>query len=669
MVGTRRRARRSEEGAVAVMVALSLTALLVVAGLVVNLGQARVEKTTNRTYSDGAASAGIRGLDVAGDGTSKPWAGVCQALAYLQASNPSFSGMSPSWRNGNGTAIATDPCAAGSPLLNTPCVDAPAANYLTSWASYRGISASGLITVDINSGYAMPDPNFPTDTSADNSATGGCDQLAVIIHQSESAGLANAGNPPPSALVTVVRSVARMTAASGGNASAALLILERTDCTAISVNSNNTFIQVKGFGAMPGVIHSDSNGSGPACLPVNPAILGKFAGPPGISARQSETGSPLLPGLITTVAGSGASGAVSANATDGATKVCAELATPTSPSSSPPTVCGPATGRALVGRGVVDRRYNNTNTTGVKLAMSTAATEYNKVPTGKAPNEVLTGYTVVGGTKTDCQNVANPSYAQGGAIFVDCPNGVTYNDFTFTNATSVVFNGDVSVGSGNTLSMPNVTRVYVKGSTATNGGLISSGTLNLNLGSSATCASRTTATNAQIVVGNGRFSGGAQSAFHLCQTTVLLTNDQTPTACPVPSAPVAGTGQAPYDNACGGYVDVNAGGAMDWTAPNKYGANPGQAAWDNLEDLALWTEASHVSSIGGGASMDITGVFFLPNANPFIISGHGNQSIAANAQFVARKLSVQGQGTLYMRPNPDDSFTLPVISDSYSLVR
>jgi hypothetical protein len=109
---------------------------------------------------------------------------------------------------------------------------------------------------------------------------------------------------------------------------------------------------------------------------------------------------------------------------------------------------------------------------------------------------------------------------------------------------------------------------------------------------------------------------------------------------------------------------------MDWTAPNHVGAgavlNPD---WYNLEDLALWTEASHVSSIGGGASMNITGVFFLPNANPFIISGHGNQTIAANAQFVARKLSVQGQGTLYMRPDPNDSFTLPLFSATFNLVR
>jgi hypothetical protein len=217
--------------------------------------------------------------------------------------------------------------------------------------------------------------------------------------------------------------------------------------------------------------------------------------------------------------------------------------------------------------------------------------------------------------------------------------------------------------------MPNVTRLYVKGSTATNGGISSSGTLNVNLGTSATCAGRTSAASAQIVVGTGSFTGGAQSTFHLCQTTVLMANEQTSLSCPVPTPPVVGAGAAPYDNTCNGYADVNAGGAMDWTAPNHVSSGATQTDWNNLEDLALWTEASHVSSIGGGASMNLTGVFFLPNANPFIISGHGNQTIAANAQFVARKLQVKGQGTLYMRPDPNDSFTLPIVSTTFSLVR
>jgi hypothetical protein len=215
-----------------------------------------------------------------------------------------------------------------------------------------------------------------------------------------------------------------------------------------------------------------------------------------------------------------------------------------------------------------------------------------------------------------------------------------------------------------------VSKLYIKGSTTTGGGLSSSGTLNVNTGGSATCASRAAAASARIVVGTGAFTGGAQSAFHLCQTTVLMANEQTLASCPIPTSPVVGPGPAPADNSCNGYVDVNAGGAMDWTAPNRLPTTPALPVdWDQLEDLALWTEASHVSSIGGGASMDITGVFFLPNANPFIISGHGNQTIAANAQFVARKLQVQGQGTLYMRPDPNDSFTLALTTATFSLVR
>jgi hypothetical protein len=649
--GSWRRRRVDESGVVAVMVALSLVALLVVTALVANRGLAREHKVANKSYTDASAAAGIRNLDP-GDGLSRPWVGVCAAVAYLRVNDPQLAAMSSSWHTGAGVIVGLDPCATGSLLLSAICTN----NSPSTWGWYTG--TAGDLTVDVKSGYATPDPAFDAAGSGDNSATGGCDQLAVIIHQTEAPGLgkvaAGSGN-----IVTAVRSVARMTAASGGNASAALLILERTNCPAISVNSNNTFIEVKGFGAAPGVIHSDSNGTGPACLPTNPAIYGKFAGPPGISARQSETGSPLLPGLITTVAGSGAAGAVPANASDGPTKVCAENATPVAPSTSPPTSCAAAGGRALVGRGVVDRRYNSANNVGVQGAMAAAYTQFTMTPA----QATTAGYTVYSGS---CNNIAQVFTAA--KMYFDCAGGATFKTSSFTNTTQIVFNGDVKLNSTNSLSMPNVTKLYIKGSTG--GGLQSMGTFNFNLGGSATCASRTAAPNAQIVVGTGSFIGGAQSTFHLCQTTVLMYNQQTWASCPVPNAPVSGTGAAPYDNSCGGYVNVNAGGAMDWSAPNKFSCLLNcQSQWDGLEDLALWTEASPQSSIGGGASMDITGVFFLPNANPFVISGHGNQTIAANAQFVARKLQVQGQGTLYMRPNPSDSFTLPLISNVYNLVR
>jgi Flp pilus assembly protein TadG len=661
LVGHRR--NRGERGAVAIMVALSMTVLLVSAAFVLDLGLARTDKLTNRTYTDAAAASGIRSLDT-GDGIAKPFRAACAALSYLEVSDPSNLGsLVSSWMTGDGAALA-DPCGAGSALLDAPCVP----NTLSSWAWYHGTAATSsgkVLTIDIKTGYTTPDPAFDAIGSGDNGlpAQGGCDQLAVIMQENTKPGLGKIASS--SDLVTRVRTVARMTASSGGDASAALLILERTDCPAISVNSVNTFIQVLGFGDKPGVIHSDSLGNGPNCV-INKVMVGKFADPPGISAHQSETGDPRLPGMITTVAGSGAAGAVPANATDGASKVCAETALPVVPPKvppfppDPPTSCGAAAGRALVGRGPVDRRYNNSLIGGVRPAMSTASSQYNLSPAAA----VIAGYTVLPG---GCNNIAGTSALV--KVYVNCPSGATFKTFTFTNATTIVFNGDLKLSSTNTLSMRNVTRLYVKGSTATNGGISSQGTLTVNLGSSSDCSTRTAAASAQIVVGTGSFTGGAQSTFHICQTTVLMANEQTSLSCPVPTPPVAGVGTAPYDNTCNGYADVNAGGAMDWTAPDHVSSGATQSDWDNLEDLALWTEASHVSSIGGGASMNITGVFFLPNANPFIISGHGNQTIAANAQFVARKLQVKGQGTLYMRPDPNDSFTLPVVSTTFSLVR
>lgn len=645
------------------MVAVSMTALLVVAGMVFDFGLARADRLTNKGYTDSAAAAGVRSLD-GGDGTERPFRGACTALSYLQVSDPEVATMAGTWTYGSGSSVSGNPCVTGSALQNAGCVP----NNSATWAVYHGAvttSSGKNLTVDIKTGYTTPDPAFDPIGSGDNgtSPQGGCDQLAVIIQEANQPGLGRIATS--SDIVTKVRSVGRLTMSSGGEASAALLILERHDCPAVSLNSTNTFIEVKGFGAAPGVVHSDSDGSGVGCG-AGQALQGKFASPPGISSRQSETGTPRLPGLITTVAASGTVGAVPANSTDGATKVCAEAASPVTSSSVPPTSCAAAGGRALVGRGPVDRRYNISTGSGVQLAMSTAKAEYSKVPSASG---VLTGYTVVGGSAKNCQNVTNTNYTQTGAIFVDCPGGVNYKDFTFVNATTVVFNGDVSVNATQTLSMPNVTRLYIMGSTATGGGLASSGTLAVNSGGATSCASRTTPGSAQIVVGTGSFSGGAQSSFELCQTTVLMANDQTSVACPVPTPPVVGVGFAPADNSCGGYVNVNAGGAMDWTAPNHVAAGATQTDWNNLEDLALWTEASHVSSIGGGASMNITGVFFLPNANPFIISGHGNQTIAANAQFVARKLQVQGQGTLYMRPDPNDSFTLPVFVATFNLVR
>jgi hypothetical protein len=113
---------------------------------------------------------------------------------------------------------------------------------------------------------------------------------------------------------------------------------------------------------------------------------------------------------------------------------------------------------------------------------------------------------------------------------------------------------------------------------------------------------------------------------------------------------------------------------MEWSAPNLVSSGATQTDWNALEDLTTWTETSgdgqvsNANKIGGGGQMYISGVFFLPNANPFIISGGGLQNNGANAQFIARRLEANGSGTLYLKPNINDSITVPA-APSTSLVR
>lgn len=663
----RHRQRHAEQGAVAVIVAFSMTALLVVAGIVLDFGLARSNKLANKGYADSAAVAGIRATDL-GDGLSRPFNGVCTALAYLKVNNEAeLAGMTGSWTTGAGVSLL-DPCT-NPVLLSAPCIP----NEFSSWAWFTGTAAGGRISVEIKSGYTTPDPAFDTSGSADNgaSAQGGCDQLAVIIEEREEPGLGRIASSDD--IVTTVRSVARSMPSPDPPVPPALLLLERQSCSALAVNSSNTKIKVLGNGIAPGVIHADSLGNG-VCTSGAKVLYGKFPG--GVVALAAETGG--LPGFISTTALSGLNGAIPANASDGASNVCAAQAS---------GICGEATARSLVGRGKVDQRY----LVGVRAAISAAQTEYSRSATNAAEAPPLGGgYTVIPASPSGCNNMvvsatSLPAAYAATKVFVNCSGGVTFNSSTFPAATDVVFNGKVDVKSGQTLSLPNAERIYVKGASKS-AGVSAQGNLFINQGVVASgtenCGTRTAAPRARLVIGNGAFIGGAQSEFHLCNTTVLMaansgasalsgtppTDGSASTYCPLPTPPVVGTGIPPYQNSCGGYINVGAGANMDWTAPNLKTGGGVQADWDQLEDLALWTETSAGNGMGGSGTLNVSGVFFLPNADPFTIGGGSAQSNGANAQFVSRRLEVQGNGILLMRPNPDDAVTIP-LPPSFGLAR
>ena len=134
-------------------------------------------------------------------------------------------------------------------------------------------------------------------------------------------------------------------------------------------------------------------------------------------------------------------------------------------------------------------------------------------------------------------------------------------------------------------------------------------------------------------------------------------------------------GTPPTINSCNSFIDIN-GGQLDWTAPDEKGGDPAdpadQADWDLLEDLALWTEAEDTAAstqhrILGGGGMRLAGVFMIPNGNEVTIGGTGDQYVE-NSQYVARRLTVAGTGTMTMKPDPADSFVVPIIG-GFQLVR
>jgi hypothetical protein len=106
-----------------------------------------------------------------------------------------------------------------------------------------------------------------------------------------------------------------------------------------------------------------------------------------------------------------------------------------------------------------------------------------------------------------------------------------------------------------------------------------------------------------------------------------------------------------------GFVDLRAGdGGLVWNAPEG----------GDFEDLALWSESSHQHWIGGQAGNNLTGTFFTPMAEPFVLTGQAGQ-FQFNAQFITRRLEVTGQGEVKMTPDPEK--TTPIPARAVKLIR
>ncbi|HWI05872.1 MAG TPA: hypothetical protein VNT52_18840, partial [Acidimicrobiales bacterium] len=215
-------------------------------------------------------------------------------------------------------------------------------------------------------------------------------------------------------------------------------------------------------------------------------------------------------------------------------------------------------------------------------------------------------------------------------------------------------------------------KVYVGGTDAGNKiglELTGSGTLNMNTGGAIACSGRAGTDIAnRLVVGKGSLRVGAGFTVRLCHTFTYLASgyDKVPAA----------DGTVPcLTTACGNYsgtISISSGANVDMSAPNQItGRLPSAAELANtnpFEDLVMWTEAGgNSNTMAGGASTNLTGVFFLPNAKDFNLTGGGSLPIRLSAQFVSTTLKVTGNATINLVPNPEDS--IPVTIYTTLLVR
>jgi hypothetical protein len=655
---TIRRRLEDERGVSMVLFALLLVVLLGISGLVVDFGLVRANRQRNKSAADVAVTAGLQALNY--NGVVAPFRGACAAIDYLRANHSELSTLTSStgiWTNGSSATIpGGDPCQAGPPASTAytnyytdPCIPGSGVRNSYAWFS----ATVGSVDVKVQAGYDQTDfAGFSDEvghTDYGDPDQDGCDNLAVIITEREQAGFGRVLGTGQ--LGSTTRSVGRVDIGMTSETAIGLLLLERSDCGAVDIGSSTSRATVLGSGTQPGLIHADSVGD-TDCSAMS-VLNGQYS-TPGIMAGRSPDGT--LPGQVTTTGLLGSTTqqnrAISGwtpSSASAPTQVVPQNTSPASPTAPVPY------GRDQVGRIAVDTKYRTAvadlRSQAVNyFAMSSAPTNWRTVGCTPSPED-LADTTSLG-------------------IWVDCTSFGPAGTNRFDNK-NFVFTGNINLtGSNRLLQFPNAEAIFVKG-TAGGGGSgvgISSGGiggLTVNTGTSLDCDARRLNAPAQettFVIGSNGLD--VSSEMKMCQTFVFLMDGDR----------IYNAGEAPSNNSFNGRVNVNGGGGLEWTAPNRYDLRPtaAQLALEPYEDLALWTETSaHGGTshlITGGGLMQLEGVFFAPNANAFRFSGSGDGNITANAQFIVRKLDVTGGAQLTLTANPENSVLTPTVS-GYRLVR
>jgi hypothetical protein len=696
-----RRLRADQVGAVVVLYAMMLTTLLGVTALVLDLSQVRAERQLDKSMADMAVRAGLGVLQVG------PWTGICRAEQYILTNSTMFHSWdtnSEQWLELPSvvTALTSSPCVQSpGTLLQNICLPYGTLGN-TSWGRIVATADGGRFTVEIDAGYSMPDPRFPEDqTISDNGnpIMGGCDNLAVIITERVPTLFSGVLGMQP--ITTTIRSVGRVSELTDGQYNPAVLLLEPHGCNVLSVSGNGTRLIAQPFGDHPGIIQIDSADDQGGCAS-NQAVLNgqSTSGGPSIQVCSATSGIAPLP------APSPGCNAATLSVTETAAipsrvgiyalnwqHPAGDYVTSAYPGTYGDT---PAVRSAQAGRGPVDAIYrlsvqslDQVANAAINGNVQSSGAHY---PPGCSSINTLTktclsssGVTWGYLNQSDCNSLASvatlyPTLFALSDIFFDCNLGVASNNspvggllLTGLNST-VVVSGSVSVSSMFSISDPR--NVYIGGTNSGSAiGLDLRNGSNFNLDNpvpgTACPPSAGIPKYTSMVVGEGAFDMTSGAIDHLCQTFVYMANgfNTVPTSDGTGPCPCSGSGYGNYT----GYISVASGSQVDWTAPNLIvGRRPTSqelATITPFEDLAAWTEAggNAKSGINGGGNSQMTGVFFLPNANSFALAGNSGANVYLSAQFIAQTMSVTGGAVINVTLNPFDS--VPYVIYQLVLVR
>jgi len=179
-----------------------------------------------------------------------------------------------------------------------------------------------------------------------------------------------------------------------------------------------------------------------------------------------------------------------------------------------------------------------------------------------------------------------------------------------------------------------------------------------------------------VVFDSGFSMTGGSLSFNTNNTTTQLPASCVPPAVTTPCTGVASTGAAFVYlrdgdvNITGGQLNVNH--AFVYAATGYVKVNSSPPIWHAPTEgpfgyLALWCDMPATSnntskfSMAGGTGVQLSGVFFTPEAAPFTLSGGGTWG-QQNAQFVSFQVQVSGGGSLTMAPDPQKSVKVPTLA-------